>query len=780
MFLTRIAPVLGVLLLFLPVPATAQDAPASPIPEWSSRLEAAVQQLGDEQIPDAALLRLRDDLEALRRDIRAWMAAQAPLVDAARRDLAALGDPPAAGAEPEEAERAALRADLTARLGAVNGPFLEAGLLATRIDRAVTQIGDQRRKRFADRLLSRGESPLSPGLLSRAIPGLVAIAGSVVTTALSYSALAEAADAIRGSVIALLAAAAGALILVWPAFAWLRRRYGGRGEKAPRSFLYAMRAAVVLGATGVVLPSLAAALLYSAAVASGLLHDAGTSIGLAGLAGFALIVSTIALLRAFLPLSPDWRVVPIPTHLAIGLRRVVGALAVVFAIDLVFAEIIATFDARLSVTQLVDYGLTVAVTVLLMILLSRRVYWVPDDESGEPRWPMLRFVAIVALLAGPLLGAAGFVPLGRLIATQAALSGGLIFALLTVRRLGRESVAWTASSESAAGKRLRAFLQEDEASAGRMAFWFGLAFDFVLLFAGVVAGLFVWGADARDVGDWTYRAFFGFEVGRITFSLADVVIAITLFAALFIAARFVRRLLTEKVLPQTQLDFGIRQSIGTAAGYIGVVIAAAVGISALGLDLSNLAIVAGALSVGIGFGLQNVVNNFVSGLILLAERPVKVGDWIIVGSLEGTVKRINVRATEIETFDRASVFVPNSQLISEAVTNWTHADKLGRLRIPVGVAYGSDTRQVSEILIRVARANPAVMAQPEPSAVFAGFGDSSLDFELRCFIGDVNNSIGTKSALCFAIDDAFREAGIEIPFPQRDVHLKPEPPAANS
>ena len=302
----------------------------------------------------------------------------------------------------------------------------------------------------------------------------------------------------------------------------------------------------------------------------------------------------------------------------------------------------------------------------------------------------------------------------------------------------------------------------------------------MLLFAGVVAGLFVWGADARDVGDWTYRAFFGFEVGRITFSLADVVIAITLFAALFIAARFVRRLLTEKVLPQTQLDFGIRQSIGTAAGYIGVVIAAAVGISALGLDLSNLAIVAGALSVGIGFGLQNVVNNFVSGLILLAERPVKVGDWIIVGSLEGTVKRINVRATEIETFDRASVFVPNSQLISEAVTNWTHADKLGRLRIPVGVAYGSDTRQVSEILIRVARANPAVMAQPEPSAVFAGFGDSSLEFELRCFIGDVNNSIGTKSALCFAIDDAFREAGIEIPFPQRDVHLKPEPPAANS
>ena len=659
----------------------------------------------------------------------------------------------------------------------MNGPVLEAGLLATRIDRAVTQVGDIRRKRFTDRLLARGESPLSPGFLSRAAPGLVAIAGSVTTTALSFAASAEAADAIRGSVIALMAAAAGALILVWPAFVWLRRRYGGRGEAAPKNFLYAMRAAIVLWATGVVLPSVAAALLYTAAVTSGLLHDSGTSIGLAGLAGFALIVSTIALLRAFLPLSPDWRVVPIPTPLAVGLRRVVAALAVVFAIDIVFAEIIATFDARLSVTQLVDYGVTVAVTLLLVILLSRRVFWVPDDESRAPRWRMLRFVAAAGLLSAPLLGAAGYVALGQLIATQAALSGGLVFALLTVRRLGRESVAWTANSDTTAGRRLRAFLQEDDASSGRMAFWFGLTFDFVLLFAGVVAGLFVWGADARDVGDWTYRAFFGFEIGRVTFSLADVVIAITLFAALFIATRFVRRLLTEKVLPQTQLDFGIRQSIGTATGYIGVVIAAAVGISALGLDLSNLAIVAGALSVGIGFGLQNVVNNFVSGLILLVERPVKVGDWIIVGSLEGTVRRINVRATEIETFDRASVFVPNSQLISEAVTNWTHADKLGRIRIPVGVAYGSDPRQVSEILIRVARANPAVLLRPEPSAVFAGFGDSSLDFELRCFIGDVNNSISIKSELCFAIDDAFRGAGIEIPFPQRDVHLKPQPPA---
>ncbi len=205
---------------------------------------------------------------------------------------------------------------------------------------------------------------------------------------------------------------------------------------------------------------------------------------------------------------------------------------------------------------------------------------------------------------------------------------------------------------------------------------------------------------------------------------------------------------------------------------MGIIVAAAVGISALGLDLSNLAIVAGALSVGIGFGLQNVVNNFVSGLILLVERPVQVGDWVVVGDKQGYVRRIKVRATEIQTFDRASVFVPNSQLISEAVTNWTYADKMGRVIIPVGVAYGTELRTVMKILTEIGQSHPEVLKQPAPAALFRGFGDSALNFELRCFLADVERTISVTSDLCLAIDDAFREAGIEIPFPQQDVYIK--------
>jgi len=195
-----------------------------------------------------------------------------------------------------------------------------------------------------------------------------------------------------------------------------------------------------------------------------------------------------------------------------------------------------------------------------------------------------------------------------------------------------------------------------------------------------------------------------------------------------------------------------------------------------GVEFTNLAIIAGALSVGIGFGLQNIVNNFVSGLILLVERPIRTGDWIMVGSTEGYVKKISIRSTQIQTFDRADVIVPNSELISGQVTNWMLSDPWGRVRVPVGVAYGSDTARVMEILLDVANKHPLVITNypgvGQPRALFRAFGDSSLDFELRCFIRDVDKRLATISDLNLAIDAAFREAGIEIPFPQRDLHFR--------
>jgi len=192
------------------------------------------------------------------------------------------------------------------------------------------------------------------------------------------------------------------------------------------------------------------------------------------------------------------------------------------------------------------------------------------------------------------------------------------------------------------------------------------------------------------------------------------------------------------------------------------------------MDFTRFTIIAGALSVGIGFGLQNVVNNFVSGLILLFERPIKRGDWISVGGTEGYVERISVRSTVVRTFDGADVIVPNSEFISSQVTNWMLDDPRGRIRVPVGVAYGSDTALVKKLLLDIAGDHPQIIVDgslPLPWVLFIEFGESSLNFELRCFIRNIDQRPLVSSELNFAIDAAFRKHKIAIPFPQREVRV---------
>jgi small-conductance mechanosensitive channel len=274
----------------------------------------------------------------------------------------------------------------------------------------------------------------------------------------------------------------------------------------------------------------------------------------------------------------------------------------------------------------------------------------------------------------------------------------------------------------------------------------------------------------------------GFEIGAVRIVPLQLAIGLSMFALFLTGMRWFNREVLPNWVGRTRLDRGGREAVITLTGYVGITVAALAGLSLAGFSLKNLAIIAGALSVGIGFGLQNIVNNFVSGIILLFERPIRTGDWIVAGDVQGFVRRISIRSTLIETFDRADVIVPNSALIANNVTNWMLRDPWGRVTVPVGVAYGSDVDKVTEVLLKGASEHPLVMLDGKhvspPRVLFMGFGDSSLNFELRCFIRDISERLVTLSDLNYTIEKKLREAGIEIPFPQRDIHVRSITPDA--
>ncbi|MEL7023724.1 MAG: mechanosensitive ion channel domain-containing protein [Pseudomonadota bacterium] len=301
-----------------------------------------------------------------------------------------------------------------------------------------------------------------------------------------------------------------------------------------------------------------------------------------------------------------------------------------------------------------------------------------------------------------------------------------------------------------------------------------LTADIIIWLAFVVYLIYVWDSSGVRLEELQEKVSNGFSIGNVKLVPLRIVQGLAVFGAFLALNGWVKRLIDKRWLRHMAMDRGARDAMVTLSGYIGFVVGILVALRVAGIDLGGLALIGGGLALGIGFGLQAIASNFVSGLILLFERPIKAGDFVTVGEVEGFVRRIRIRATDIETLDNQNVLVPNSELVSGRVTNWVLRDPNGRLRIRVGVAYGSNTDLVRDILEQVGRDHEDVISDgqaPAPRALFMGFGDSSLDFELRVRIRRIEKRFSVISDINFRIDQLFREHGIEIPFPQRDLHL---------
>lgn len=282
--------------------------------------------------------------------------------------------------------------------------------------------------------------------------------------------------------------------------------------------------------------------------------------------------------------------------------------------------------------------------------------------------------------------------------------------------------------------------------------------------------LTLWGMPGAFMLQAVKKLVFGFKVGGINISLISIVTGLLVFLISLTLVKMMKNRLSNNLLNRINMDEGIKHSLISGFSFTGFIISAILAIVAMGVDLSNLAVIAGALSVGIGFGLQDVIKNLVSGIILLFERPFKVGDWVLIGGEEGKIKQINIRSTEVETFNKASVIIPNATLISSSLTNLTHGNNWQRQTIAVGVSYDSDAEQVTKLLLECARSCKKVMKVPAPYVLFKNFGESSLDFELRIYVSDIWSGWSAGSDVRYEILRRFREVGINIAYPQIVVH----------
>ncbi len=776
-----------------PPPAQAQELSeesyAAQVSSWRRVLDKAASSLLRTNLSEADYEALHTALGLAFNQAHKASAEAAEMVSTTQHLLEALGKAPADDGPAESPAVAAERERLDALVVRIDGRMRQADLVAIRADILLRTANDRRITQFANTLFLRGVSPIAPETFAQ-LPVQTQFVRDRVADGLSAAAKAGVPG--RDQAIPLGALSVLALLTGWLARRNVVRRFGQRLDISAPTFRQRASAAAVEALGGALTPSLlVAAAAYVLFSALSPIYEAGAlrAITQSVAGGLVFFFITANLGWALLaPKRPAWRLLSIDDGAARSLARrllfCAGALAISEA-TLAFLETALVAPELHAVTS--TGAKLLGALVLLAVLLPNRVWACRAEaaasrgensndnggeggggaESGvEPRpflAPRLRILTGLLAVAVAALALLRFHNLGLYIAEMMLATVAIAGLLLLLRGIGHELVTLMATYPVGGLARVRRTLLPTEQDI-KIFLWVAAGLvDLTLVVVGLTLLLPISGIAWTELVALANLIMRGVKIGDVTLSPADIATAALLVVGIMAATRFFQRTLDDRVLEHLPVDRGVRHSIRTGIGYVGALAAIITGVGALGLSLSNLALIAGALSVGIGFGLQAIVSNFVAGLILLVERPIKVGDWIVIGDFEGVVKRISVRATEVQTFQFASVIIPNSELISKAVKNWTYKDKVGRIDIPVGVAYEADLDRVRELLIACAHAVPRVTLQPPPRVEFRAFAPGYLALELRCFVAEVNTYHAIATDLRFAILKAFREAGIEMP-----------------
>ncbi|MBB2713999.1 mechanosensitive ion channel family protein [Rhizobium sophoriradicis] len=758
----------------------------TPSDQAAKELEKAKVQLGSLQDSvkqnadnDDALVGIAAKADELSRAVITISVNLRPRFDQIKNRLGEIGDAPKDGQPPEAEivtqERNALAAE-RAQINAVTG---DAENLSIAVTKLVNQIIEMRRRLFADTLFRRTE--ISVSVLDDAAGAFVREVSEFSQALSSWAAFVWKFKRFP-LFAAIFLSLASALILLSGSYrlfgAYLRR------DEAVENPSYIGRLSIAFWSTLIRTLALAVLLVTSFFFLNSfnvLRPDIAPVIGaLFGTIGLVYFVGRFVN-AIFAPREPRWRLVKLSNLGARSIGYCLLAMAVVNGLDYLFGTVSEAMGSPLVLTVVRSL---IAALIIGVILIAASFGKPILARSGDPdapgrHWPRGMAIILRVVGAGLIVAAlSGYVGLARFVATQLIITGAVVATMYVGLLSGKAISRQESFGDTFFARFLTSRFNLGPVAIDQVGLLVGLAIYAVALLVGIPLILLLWGFHVQDLQLIAYRLFTEVKLGGISISLLGICTGILLFAGVYLLTRWLQRWLDGNVMARSHVDLGVRNSVKTGIGYLGVGIAAIIGVSAAGIDLSSFALVASALSVGIGFGLQNIVSNFVSGLILLVERPFKVGDHVVSGTAEGIVKRISVRATEIETFRKQSIIVPNSELINGLVGNWTHRNKIGRSEIPVSVSYDADPQKVMDILLELTAKVPLVMRNPEPHVEFLRFGPYSLDFELRFFLADMGDSMTVRNNLRIEILQRFKAEGIEIPLPQSDLTIHREAPAA--
>ena len=770
-------------LLLLGQPALAQTPPQRPFNQlvdlWTRQLDRIAARADQANLLPVEIDSLREQVVDVRSAATAAAAlARNDLADT-RKLLAPLETKPGTDAVPETDAVKAERERLAAQAAESESRLKQCEVVVARADQLLDRMTKLRSDVVLQTLLRRDASPLSPEVWGRLVPQFDEAVQTLYAAAVTWVRQGLGQPHFSDRDLTVLAAWAVVTVLLWSLGRALHRRYG-RGEATDPGQRDRTIAATIDGVGLVLVPILAVWLIGKLLSATSppppidQLVPELTGAVIAFLLVMGLTATTLA------PTRPSWRILPFTDDsaqfLSRGLRRL---MAVGLSVDFVYFALTrggANRDALAAVGALV----VAAILAFLMLpLLSNRAWHAarPDGAElptmiGGTWWSIARLMLAVLVLSAIVLAMLGYATLAAHLQNALSLSCLLIALALLLHRVVRDLLEAAASAETPPGRWVRQRLGMPVEARLRGHLLVILLFDLILVAVLAIAIPASWGADIDAIMEGIGHLFSGVRVGGVTISLAAISTAIIAFGVTLALFRLLRSVMHNRVLPTLDAPLPLRQSVDAGLNYLGVTVAILIGVTALGIDFTNLAIVLGALSVGIGLGLQNIANNVISGVFLLVERPIKAGDWVDVAGYEGFVRRIDIRATEIETFQRTSVIIPNSVFLQNPVVNRTYADTSSRVELKFTVGLNTDVAAMEGLLREAALGHQRVLRVPAPIVRFTRIAPTGLDFELFVFVARLEDRLVVSNELNRAILARMIEVKILDPTPVPEIKVR--------